>query len=101
MLALFAKLPLSLRSSVRSRTRLQAETLVLRRQVLNLRRKNRSRVRLAETLIGWCWSGCTTLPFDFERDHPGQAGDHDPMAPTRIPSLLAREVSAARRSPRD
>src|ERR1700733_8339487 len=46
MLALLAKFLLILRSRLHSRAKLQAENLALRRQVLILSRKNRSRVRL-------------------------------------------------------
>jgi hypothetical protein len=46
MLAFLTKLLLILRSGLRSRARLEAENLVLRRQVLILSRKSPSPVRL-------------------------------------------------------
>jgi hypothetical protein len=59
MLALLTKLWLILRSRLRSRARLEAENLVLRRQVLILSRNNRSRVRrrnLDWLLLVWLYS---------------------------------------------
>jgi hypothetical protein len=46
MFALVAKLLLVVQSRLRSRAKLQAENLALRRQVLMLSRRRRSRVRL-------------------------------------------------------
>jgi hypothetical protein len=90
MFAFLTKLLLIVRSRLRSRARLEAENLVLRRQVLILSRKSPSRVRLGNLdrlILVWLYRTVR----DFECDHGGEAGDRSPVAPAPLPSLLALE----------
>ena len=84
---------LSLR--LKSRARLEAENLVPRQQLNVLIRKLPKRLRLtnSDRLL---WSGCIDLCFHPERDPDYQARDRDPLAPSRLSSLLALEISPGR-----
>jgi hypothetical protein len=80
----------------RSRASLQAEILTLRHQLNVLRRK--SPQRLAFTSIDrLVFAGLYRLaPGVLDR----QAGDRDPLASGRFPSVLALEIKTARRPAR-
>src|SRR5215475_5428513 len=95
MLAFLTKLLLIVRSRLRSQARLEAENLVLRRQVLILSRESPTRVRLRNLdrlVLVWLYRSFSLHPGC---DHCAQAGDCNPVAPPRLPSLLALEVSTA------
>src|SRR5271156_586647 len=74
----------------RSRAALHAEILFLRHQLNVLHRRSPKRVALSNCralLSGSSSARCAENP---------QAGDGDPLAPRRFPSLLALEITTAR-----
>ena len=90
---------LSLR--LKSRARLEAENLVLRQQLNVLIRKLPKRLRLTKSdrlLLVWLYR---LFPSHPERDPDCQARDRDPLAPSRLSSLLALEISPGRRPATD
>src|SRR4030088_1518918 len=79
----------------RSRARLEAEILVLRNQLNILQRKSTKRGLQEHRSPDVCWalsswSWCAGCPENC------QTGDHDPLAPGRIPGLWAVEIEIAR-----
>ena len=95
MRAFLTRLWLISRSRLRSRARLEAENLVLRRQVLILRRQSLSRVRLGNLDRSNLGLALPNRSRSFECDCGREAEDRNPVAPPRLPNLLALEVSAA------
>jgi hypothetical protein len=101
MIAFLTKLLLVARSRLKSRASLEAENLVLRQQVIVLSRKSRSRVRLRNIdrlIFVWLYR---FFPSILKFNRHSQAGDGDPLAPARLPSLLALEVSPVWRTSED
>ena len=96
MVAFLTQLLLAIRSRLTRRALLEAENLVLRQQLVVLRRKSPARVRLwniDRLLMVWLYR---LYPSLLDADHHRPAGDRDPLAPTRVPRLLALEVSPHR-----
>jgi hypothetical protein len=92
MVAFLIQLLLAVRSLLARRARLEAENLILRQQLVVLRRKSPTRLRLWKIdplRLVWLYRLYPTLLDDHHRP----AGDRDPLAPTRFPRLLALEVS--------
>src|SRR5260370_38565873 len=80
----------------RSRARLEAEILVPRHQLNILQRQIDQKSGLQEhrpPSICWAISSCSWRAGCPENS---QTGDGDPLAPGRIPSLLAAEIEVAR-----
>src|SRR5712671_1181234 len=79
----------------RSRARFEAEILVLRHQLNILQRKSTKRAAFKHRSPSVCWavSSCSWRAGCPENS---QTGDGDPLAPGRIPSLLAVEIENAR-----
>src|ERR1700761_9403350 len=79
----------------RSRASLQAEILTLRHQLNVLRRKSPRRLTFTSIDSGICRvvSAGTWRAGRFE---DRQAGDRDPLAPCRLPSVLELEFKTAR-----
>jgi len=79
----------------RSRASLQAEILTLRHQLNVLRRKSPRRLTFTSIDSGICRvvSAGTWRAGRFE---DRQAGDRDPLAPCRLPRVLALEIKTAR-----
>jgi hypothetical protein len=101
MVAFLTQLLLAIRSRFTRRARLEAENLLLRQQLVVLRRKSPTRVRLCNIdrlLLVWLYR---LYPVAPGRDHYHPAGDRDPLAPTRFPRLLALEVAPRRRPSTD
>ena len=95
MVAFLSQLLLAIRSRFMRRARLEAENLLLRQQLVVLRRKSPTRVRL--------WNIDRLLLVWLYRLYPSllPAGDRDPVAPTRFPRLLTLEVLPRRRPSTD
>ena len=73
----------------RSRAVLELENLALRHQLQVLRRQRAGRPRLfAIDRLLWVWL-YRLCPRCLESDGLGQAGNGDPMAPSRVSALLA------------
>ena len=100
MVAFFTQLLLVIRSRFSQRAGLEAENLLLRQQLVVLRRKSLKRVRLEHRSLVVSMA-VSTVSIAPRRDHYRPAGDRDPLAPTRLPSLLALEVPPPRRSSTD
>jgi hypothetical protein len=101
MVAFLIQLLLAMRSRFTRRARLEAENLLLRQQLVVLRRKSpnaRETVQHRSLAVGMAVS---TVPVAPGRDHYHPAGDRDPLAPTRFPRLLALEVPPRRRPSTD
>jgi hypothetical protein len=101
MFAFLTKLLLVARSRLKSRASLEAENLVLRKQVIVLSRKSWSRVRLRNIdrlILVWLYR---FFPSILNAIVIVKARDGNPLAPARLPSLLALEVSPARRTSED
>jgi hypothetical protein len=101
MVAFLAQLLFAIRLRFARRARLQAENLLLRQQLVVLRRKSPKRVRLWNIDRLLLVSLYRLYPSLFGRDHHCPAGDRDPLAPMRFPRLLALEVPPRRRPPKD
>jgi hypothetical protein len=85
---------------LRSRAALQTEILVLRHQLNVLRRRapKRVAVRNIDRLV---FAGLYRPAPGAGRGENPQAGDRHPMASRWLPSLVALEIKAARRSTQD
>ena len=84
----------------RPRAALEAEILVLRQQITVLRRGRPSRLSFLtvdKVVLGWV---CHLFPKAFRRAHRRSARDPGPMAPCRLPIVLALEVQASSRPSR-
>ena len=80
----------------RSRARLEAEILVLRHQLNILQRKSTERAAF-KSIDRLVFAGLYRLvPGVPGCPENSQTGDGDPLAPGRIPSLLAVEIEIAR-----
>jgi len=80
----------------RSRAALEAEILVLRHQLNVLRRKSPKRLAFSnvDRLV---FAGLYRMaPAVLGRPENSQAAHGDPLAPRRVPSLLALEITTAR-----
>src|ERR1700719_1629918 len=100
MVAFLIQLLCAFRSRFTRRARLEAENLLLRQQLVVLRRRFPTRVRLwniDRLLLIWLYRLYPSLLCDHHRP----AGDRDPLAPTRFPRLLALEVPPGRRPSTD
>jgi IS1 family transposase len=92
MVAFLSQLLLAIRSRFTRRARLEAENLLLRQQLVVLRRKSSTRVRLwniDRLLLVWLYR---LYPSLLDAIIIVQPGNRDPLAPTRLPRLLALEV---------
>jgi len=91
----------ALRSRLESRLTLEAENLVLRQQINVLVRRAAEAIAAEE--LGSPAAGLVvpTLSFNPEPDPDRHAGDRDPLAPSRLPGLLALEISPRRGTPSD
>ena len=101
MVAFLIQSLLALRSRFTRRAQIEAENLILRKQLVVLRREipqARETVEHRPLAVGLALS---TVPVVAGRDHDRAAGDCDPLAPARIPRLLALEVPLRRRPPPD
>ena len=78
----------------------EAENLVLRQQLNVLMRKlpRRLLLRNSDRLLGLA---VMALSFDFERHPDRQARNRNSLAPSRVSSLLALEISFQRRPATD
>jgi hypothetical protein len=100
MVAFLTQLLLVIRSWFARRARLEAENLILRQQLIVLCRRRPKRVRLLNIdrlLMVWLYRLYPSLldaSSSFSRDS-------HPLAPTRIPRLLALEVPPHRRPSTD
>src|SRR5271169_5047070 len=84
----------------RSRAALHAEILFLRHQLNVLHRRSPKRVALSNIDRGVCRALLSGSSSARCAENP-QAGDGDPLAPRRFPSLLALEITTARWPARD
>jgi hypothetical protein len=101
MVAFLTQLLLAIRSRFTRRARLEAENLLLRQQLVVLRRKSPKRVRLwniDRLLLVWLYR---LYPSLLDEHHRRPARDRNPLAPTRFPRLLAVEVPPRRRPSTD
>jgi len=97
MVAFLIQLLLAVRSRFIRRARPEAENLILRQQLVALRRKCATRVRLwniDRLLMVWLYR---LYPSLLDAIIIVQPGDRDPLAPTWFPRLLALEVPPCRR----
>jgi len=97
MVAFLSQLLLAIRSRFTRRARLEAENLLLRQQLVVLRRKSPKRVRLwniDRLLLIWLYR---LYPSILDAIIIVQPETVDPLAPTRFPRLLALEVPPGRR----
>ena len=101
MVALLIQLSLAIRWRLTRRARLETENLILRQQLVILRRKFPRRVETVEHRSLADGVALSTVPVASGRDHHRTAGDRDPLAPTRVPRLLALEVPPCRRPSAD
>jgi hypothetical protein len=83
--------PLAIRSRFMSRARLEAENLLLRQQLIVLRRKSPRRVRLEHRSLA-VGMAVSAVPVAPGRDHHRPPGDRASLAPTWFPRLLALEI---------
>jgi hypothetical protein len=79
----------------RSRASLQAEILTLRHQLNVPRRKSPQRLTAAASTVRYL-PGCIGWHPAFWRFEDRQAGDRDPVASCRLPSVLALDIKTAR-----
>ena len=101
MVAFLTRLLLAIRSRFTRRARLEAENLILRQQLVVLRRKSPKRVRLwniDRLVMVWLYR---LYPSLLDAIIIVQPGDRDPLAPKRFPHLLALEVPPGRRPSTD
>ncbi len=85
----------------RSRASLQAEILTLRHQLNVLRRKSPQRLTFS-SIDRLVFAGLYRLaPGVLDAFEDRQAGDRDPLASCRLPSVLALEIKTARWPPKD
>jgi len=89
MVVFLTRLLLAIRSRFRRRARLEAENLILRRQLPVLGR-NYLRAWDGKTSITYCWCGCIDCIRRCSTRLSSTAGDPDPLAPTWYRRLLAR-----------
>ena len=91
MVAFLSQLLLAIRSRLTRRARLEAENLLLRQQLIVLRRKSPTRVRLEHRSLA-VGMAVSAVPVAPGRDHHRPAGDRASLAPTWFPRLLALEI---------
>src|SRR5215469_11235034 len=96
MFAFLARLLLVVRSRMRSQARLKAEKLVLRQQDGDPKPQESNGSAAGKPRSAGLGLALSILSLHPECDPGGQAGDCNPVAPPRLPSLLALEVSTAR-----
>ena len=101
MFAFLTKLLLVARSRLKSWASLEAENLVLRQQVIVFKPQVPLPSAAPEYRPADLRLAVPILPVDSKFNRHSQAGDSDPLAPARLPSLLALEVSPARRTSED
>ena len=101
MVAFLTQLLLAIRSPHTLCARLEAENLLLRQQLVVLRRKSPKRFRLWNIRSLAVSVAVSTVPVALGRDHHRPAGDGAPLAPARFPRLLALEVPPDRRPSKD
>src|SRR5437870_2636162 len=96
MVAFLTRLLFAFRSPLTRRARLEAENLLLRQQLIILRRKSPTRVRLWEHRSLAVGMAVSAVPVAPGRDHHRPAGDRASLAPTWFPRLLALEIPPRR-----
>src|ERR1700674_3324838 len=89
MLAYISELLSWLAGRFRSRAELELEVIALRHQLAVLRRQRPGRTRLftLDRLL-WIWL-YRVWPAVLEHNGVGEAGHRGPVAPSRLPALLA------------
>ena len=101
MFALLSRLLVAVRSRMRSQARLKAEDLMLHQQVLILSRRSPTGVRLRNLdRLGLVWL-YRSFPSILNAITGVAPETVVPVAPPRLPNLLALEVSTARWATKD
>ena len=101
MFAFLTRLLLVVRSRMRSQARLKAENLMLHQQVLILSRRSPTGVRLRNLdRLGLVWL-YRSFPSILNAITGVAPETVVPVAPPRLPNLLALEVSTARWATKD
>jgi len=101
MFALLSRLLVAVRSRMRSQARLKAENLMLHQQVLILSRRSPTGVRLRNLdRLGLVWL-YRSFPSILNAITGVAPETVVPVAPPRLPNLLALEVSTARWATKD
>ena len=100
MVTFLTQLLLAIRSRFTRRAWLEAENLLLRQQLVVLRRKSPTRVRL-RNIDRLLLMAVSTVPVAPGRDHHRPTGDRTPLAPMGFPRILALEVPPRRRPSTD
>ena len=94
MVTLLTRLMLLLRASFESRARLEAEILVLRRQLLGAEASVVEAAQVAEPRSSDLRLAIPPVPVAARCDHYRQARDFPPLASSRVFALIGVEVSA-------